>query len=73
MGVPVSLREDFDAGRLRGLAKRTTDAPQVRALAGIYGGATRSEAAKIGGVGLQIIWDWVLRLSIGLRQWAHGL
>src|ERR1700716_3136218 len=66
MGVPVSLREDFDAGRLRGLAKRTTDAPQVRrllALAAIYGGATRSEAATIGGVGLQIVRDWVLRFN----------
>src|SRR3981189_4018872 len=66
MGVPVSLREDFDAGRLRGLAKRTTDAPQVRrllALAAIYGGAARSEAATIGGVGLQIIRDWVLRFN----------
>src|SRR4030081_3134438 len=66
MGVPVSLREDFDVGRLRGLAKRTPDGPQVRrllALAAIYGDATRSEAAKIGGVGLQIIRDWVLRFN----------
>ena len=66
MGVALSMREDFDAGRLRGLAKRTTDAPQVRrllALAAIYGGATRSEAARIGGVGLQIIRDWVLRFN----------
>jgi transposase len=66
MGVALSLREDFDAGRLRGLAKRTPDGPQVRrllALAAIYGGATRSEAARIGGVGLQIIRDWVLRFN----------
>src|SRR3977135_2842098 len=63
MGVPVSLREDFDAGRLRGLAKRTPDGPQVRrllALAAIYGGATRSEAARIGGWRLQISLAWVL-------------
>jgi transposase len=49
-----------------GLAKKTTDGPQVRrllALAAIYDGATRSEAAKIGGVGLQIIRDWVLRFN----------
>src|SRR3979409_772312 len=66
MGVPVSLREAFDAGRLRVLAQRPRDGPQVRrllALAAIYGGATRSEAAKIGGVGLQIIRDWVLRFN----------
>jgi transposase len=33
------------------------------ALAAIYDGATRTEAAKIGGVGLQIIQDWVLRFN----------
>jgi transposase len=51
---------------LRGLAKKTKDAPQARrllALAAIYDGATRTEAAKIGGVGLQIIRDWVLRFN----------
>src|ERR1700758_1476077 len=35
----------------------------VLALAAIYDGATRTEAAKIGGVGLQIIRDWVLRFN----------
>ena len=29
----------------------------------MYDGATRTEAAKIGGVGLQIIRDWVLRFN----------
>ena len=60
MSVPIALRQDFDAPRLRGLAKETKNAPQVRrllALAAIYDGATRTEAAKIGGVGLQIIRD----------------
>jgi transposase len=33
------------------------------AVAAIYDGATRSEAAKIGGVGLQIIRDWVMRFN----------
>jgi len=33
------------------------------ALAAIYDGATRTEAAKIGGIGLQIIRDWVLRFN----------
>ena len=57
MSVPIALRQDFDAPRLRGLAKETKNAPQVRrllALAAIYDGATRTEAAKTGGVGLQI-------------------
>ena len=37
--------------------------PQARrllALAAIYDGAMRTEAAEIGGVGLQIIRDWVI-------------
>jgi transposase len=64
--MTVSLRGDFDAARLRGLAKKTKDGPQARrllALAAIYDSATRTEAAKIGGVGLQIIRDWVLRFN----------
>jgi transposase len=64
--MAVSLREDFDASRLRGLAKKAKDGPQARrllALAAIYDGSTRTEAAKIGGVGLQIIRDWVLRFN----------
>ena len=64
--VPIPLRRDFSAARLRGLAKKTKDGPQARrllTLAAIYDGATRTEAAKIGGVGLQIIRDWVLRFN----------
>jgi transposase len=57
------------------LAKKTKDGPQVRrllALAAIYNGATRSAAAEVGGVGLQIIRDWVVRFNArgpdGLRN-----
>ena len=56
MSIPVSLRGDFTAAQLRGLARKTKDGPQARrllALAAIYDGATRTEAAKIGGVTLQ--------------------
>ena len=63
MSAPILLRQDFDASQLRGLAKKTKDGPQARrllALAAIYDGAMRTEAAKIGGVGLQIIRDWVI-------------
>ena len=41
---------------------------QVRrllALAEIYDGGSRSEAARVGGVGLQSIRDWVLRFNAG--------
>src|SRR3989441_6867080 len=66
MSAPIPLRQDFDVSQLRSLARRTKDAPQARrllALAAIYDGATRTEAAKIGGVGLQIIRGWVLRFN----------
>jgi hypothetical protein len=61
--MPVPLRGDFNALALRRFACRTKDGPQARrllALAAIYEGATRTEAAKIGGVTLQIVRDWVL-------------
>ena len=66
MSHPVALRSDYDAARLRGLARRTKDGPQTRrllALAAIYDGGTRTEAAQIGGVGLQTVRDWVLRFN----------
>ena len=66
MSIPIPLRGDFNAAQLRGLAKKSKDGPQARrllALAAIYDGATRTEAAKIGGVELQIIRDWVLRFN----------
>ena len=66
MSIPIPLRRDFGAPRLRSLAKKTKDGPQARrllTLAAIYDGPTRTEAAKIGGVGLQIIRDWVLRFN----------
>src|SRR5262249_37402545 len=61
MSAPIPLRRDFDASQLCGFARKTKDGPQARrllALAAIYDGGTRTEAAKIGGVGLQIIRDW---------------
>src|ERR1700758_2905805 len=67
--MPIKLRSDFDAVMVRAAAKRSKDGPQARrllALAAIYEGASRSEAAKIGGVTLQIIRDWVLKFN------AHG-
>ncbi len=66
MTIPVALCGDYKASQLRGLAKKTKDGPQARrllALAAIYDGASRTEAAKIGGVTLQIIRDWVIRFN----------
>src|SRR5712672_1368020 len=66
MAIPVALRGDFKASQLRGLARKTKDGPQARrllAVAAIYDGATRTEAAKIGGVGLQVVRDWVVKFN----------
>jgi transposase len=66
MAAAIGLRDDYDAGALRAAAKRSKDGPQARrllALAAIYDGVTRTEAAKIGGVGLQGVRDWVLKFN----------
>ena len=57
MSTPVPLRSDFDAATLRKTARRSRDPDQARrlvALAEIYDGGSRSDAARIGGVTLQI-------------------
>ena len=61
--MPIPLRSDFDARMVRAVARRSKDGPQARrllALAAIYEGASRTEAAKVGGVTLQIVRDWVM-------------
>lgn len=66
MAAAIGLRSDFDGTELRGLARVSRDANQVRrllALAAVYEGGTRGEAARIGGVGLQIVRDWVVRFN----------
>src|SRR3954464_8677327 len=66
MAAAVPLRSDFDAARLCSLAKRAQDPDQTRrllALAAIYDGASRTEAAQIGCVTLQIVRDWVVRFN----------
>ena len=66
MAAAIQLRGDHTADDLRRLAKASRDAKQTRrllALAAIYEGSSRSDAARIGGVGLQIIRDWVLRFN----------
>ncbi len=54
----------------RAAAKRSKDGPHARrllALAAIYDAATRTEAAQIGGVTVQVVRDWVITLGpVGL-------
>jgi transposase len=64
--MPLPLRPDFDASALRTVARRSKHAAQARrllALAVVYDGATRTEAARIGGVTLQIVRDWVVKFN----------
>lgn len=66
MGAAIALRVDFDGASLRRLAVATKDAAQGRrllAVAEIYDGGRRLDSARIGGVGLQVIRDWVLRFN----------
>jgi hypothetical protein len=62
----VRRRVDFTATELRREVGRSRDANQARrllALATIYAGGSRGEAARIGGVGLHIVRDWVVRFN----------
>ncbi len=66
MGRAIALRDDFNGPELRRFAKASKDAGQSRrllALAEIYDGGKRTDAARIGDVGLQVIRDWVLRFN----------
>ena len=66
MGKAIALRADHGADGLRRLARTSREAAQTRrllALAAIYDGASRTEAARMGGVGLQIVRDWVARFN----------
>jgi transposase len=67
--MAIPLRGDFDAAAVRVAARMASGGGQARrllALAAIYDGATRTEAAKLAGVTLQIVRDWVLKFN------AHG-
>jgi len=69
--MPIALRPDFDAARLRRAARASMDADQARrllALAAIYDGGSRSEAAAA--VILQIVRDWVLKFNAHGPEWA---
>ena len=73
----TSLRDDYDAAELRALANRSRDVRQTRrllALAAVYDGMSRAEAARIGGMDRQTLRDWAHRFNAegpeGLRNRA---
>ena len=62
----VQLRDDYDAAGLRDLAKRSRDPRQIRrllALAAVYDGMSRADAAKVGGMDRQTLRDWAHRFN----------
>jgi len=62
----ITLREDFDAATLRQLSRRCRDTRQVRrllALAAVYDGMNRADAARVGGMDRQTLRDWVIRFN----------
>lgn len=62
--VPIALRTDFDAASVRHVARHAKDGAQTKrllALAAIYDGASRTEAARIGGVTFQIVRDCMMK------------
>ena len=66
MGRAVSLRTDYTAGEVRRFAKRAKDVAQARrllAIAAVLDGASREDAAKIGGMDRQTLRDWVIRFN----------
>ena len=66
MAAAIGVRTDYTAADLRRLARRCSDPDQVRrllAIALVLDGGSRSDAAKVAGVTLQIVRDWVLRFN----------
>ena len=66
MGHAIPVRMDYTAGEVRRLAQRAKDAAQARrllAIAAVLDGASREEAAKIGGMDRQTLRDWVIRFN----------
>jgi transposase len=73
MGQAIAVRMDFTAGEVRRFAKRAKDAAQARrllAIAAVLDGASREDAAKIGGMDRQTLRDWVIRFN---ERGAEGL
>src|SRR5260221_14321657 len=73
MGHAIPVRTDYAAGEVRRFAQRAKDAAQARrllAIAAVLEGASREEAAKIGGMDRQTLRAWVIRFN---EQGAAGL
>ena len=66
MATAVAIRTDYSASQLRRLAAGSKHANQARrllSLAAVLDGASRDEAARIGGMDRQTLRDWVHRFN----------
>jgi putative transposase len=66
MPAAVRLRSDYSAKEVRRLAALSKDANRSRrllAIAAVYDGMNRGEAARIGGMDRQTLRDWVHRFN----------
>src|SRR5258707_2665584 len=73
MGRGIPVQTAYPGGEVRRLAQRAKDAAQARrllAIAAVLDGASREEAATIGGMDRQTLRDWVIRFN---EQGADGL
>ncbi len=72
--MAVQVRGDYDAEQLRQLAARSKDSAQARrllAIALVLDGASRKEAARLGGMDRQTLRDWVHRFNAAKPLRAH--
>src|SRR5262249_908542 len=73
MGQAIAGRSNYTSGEVRGHARRGKDVGQAGglvAIAAVLDGASRAEAAKIGGMDRQTLRDWVIRFN---ERGADGL
>ena len=66
MGHAIPVRTDYTAGEVRRFAQRaknTAQAQRLLTIAAVLEGASREEAAKIGGMDRQTLRDWVIRFD----------
>jgi transposase len=73
MGTPIAVGTGYSSKELRRLAARVKDAGQARrllAIAAVLDGASREEAARVGGMDRQTLRDWVIRFN---EQGPDGL
>ncbi len=71
----IPLRTDYDAARSRALARKSGDPNQVRrllAIAAVYDGMNRADAAAIGGMDRQSLRDWVHRFNVDGPEGLHA-